>query len=155
MAYDKISFTNTNGSVDNYVNEKNVTAQRAQGVLASIPFNNSGQIWLSEFEFNGQKFQPVMLDTGNFETMFPQSFATQLKLPNLGTIQVGSSGGQTTGYKTMFNMTLGTKTYSNQNGYVLPDSATQAIIVLGWANLVSNKISFKVDFDKWMIDFYG
>ena len=123
-------------------------------VLASVPFVNAGEIWLKDFTFDGVAYQPVMLDTGNFETMFPQSYATMLNLPNNGPIAVGSSGGQSSAYKTTFNMTIGNETFSNLPGYVLPDSETQDMIVLGWATLAQNHISFTVNQQRNMVSFF-
>lgn len=81
-------------------------------VVASVPisFTNNAVFFNAEVGTTPVQFQ---LDTGAYETVISQSYASQLNLPNLGNVTIFGVGGQAQAYNSDVTLNIGGVQFAN------------------------------------------
>jgi gag-polyprotein putative aspartyl protease len=83
------------------------------------------------------------MDTGAFELTFNGPVARRLGLPNLGNIQIGGVGGNVSTYKSICQLNIGRRMYTNVPCIVDPGFSDAGLIGLRF--FVDNDLALTLD----------
>lgn len=111
--------------------------------IATIRGTINNDAFYFPLTINGKTVDNMILDTGAFELTFNGQVASQLRLPNLGPVQIGGVGGTAQAYHSLCNLQIGGETYYNVPCIVDPNF--QSAGLFGLRFFVDNQLSLQLD----------